>query len=592
MYAPRAILALASACLLFAANTRAQDPQSVPLGYGVPHDAHYYVHGMTSETPDPGTVMFENMLGKLVDSGIHEDLFDLATVDLKKERRMELRAAFDHVMNLCGMVDWALLGKEELVFAYKMSLPLPEYVALFRVPADQVAGQIEGMEKLMGQLSMLLGVQVAPLRNIELEAGTLKALEVPGAPLQFAAGGIGDVFVLSTSSRLAVSTMKRLARGDGRGSLVTSDHFAKSVSKLPKATEATFFVDIEGLLGFFEQAMLIAQANNRGGQGQAEMLSLMTAIFDEIGIARHVLVSMESDGQSATSTALVAMQPGYEDSNFAQLFVNQQPWTDWTRYVPAEASEFYFDSGIDLAGLCDLGIQIVRENLRQPEIPMMVMKQLRDGLFANISGEAAYVMLPAMDGGCPLGEMVSLWRLNSSEGVLHGIERTLEGVSDMLANKGQELDFIIRDESIELDLPAFPWIRPTIAIREGCLVLATSPTALNKIDRVYMGEEPSIRSCEDFAAMGVGKGKDAQYLAYGYMDSGMDGLANLVSGAGFFMSLMPEQKDTRVAIKLGAVLTKLGPALRELQMEFDWGTEILPSEDPDVVMSRTVYRYR
>ncbi len=593
MYAPRSILALVSSVLLLAANTRAQEGQSVPLGYGVSDDASYYVHGLTSETPDPGMLAFERALGKLVASGIHEDLFNLATIEMSAEQRQRAKATFDHMIDLCGLVDWSLLGEREIVFAYKMAMPMPEYVMLARVPEDQIKAQVAGANKLLAEFAGMIGSEMSSLREIELESGQLQALEINGAPMQMTVGSIGDVLIFSSSSRMAVAAVNMLGRGDGRGSLVQTERYRSALEQLPKATEATIYIDVGGIFEFLNQALLIGKASaGNGNSQQAEMLNLMTAIFTEMDVCRQILITSASDGQSMTSAALFEMQPGYEDSKFAQLFANQQPWMGWTRYVPADASEFYFDSGLNFSGLCDMGIQIAKDNLREPAIPVMVMTQMRDQFLSNLSGESAYVMLPAMADGCPLGEMLAFWRLENSEGVLRGTERMLEGVADLLAQRGQEMDFVAGEDSLELVLPAFPWIRPTLAIRDGCMVIATSPAALAKVDRVFAGEEASIRSREDFAELGIGNGKDASYLGYGHMDSGMEGLANLASAAGFFMSLMPEQKDTLVAIKMGAVLTKLAPALREMQMSFDWGTEILPSEQPNQIMSRTVYRYR
>lgn len=42
-----------------------------------------------------------------------------------------------------------------------------------------------------------------------------------------------------------------------------------------------------------------------------------------------------------------------------------------------------------------------------------------------------------------------------------------------------------------------------------------------------------------------------------------------MSAAGFFLLLPPEDRDTRPMIKIGAILTRPAPALRELDMVFN-----------------------
>ena len=56
---------------------------------------------------------------------------------------------------------------------------------------------------------------------------------------------------------------------------------------------------------------------------------------------------------------------------------------------------------------------------------------------------------------------------------------------------------------------------------------------------------------------------------------------------------MPEEdRDARTAIRVGRMLTKLAPAMRELDMQFDAASTLLPSDDPDAVLGKIVYRYR
>lgn len=592
--AATSVLTLLTTVLAPAVSAKAQDRQRVPLGYGVPKDVHFYVHGLTSKNRDPGLRKLDKAIGRLVESRIHEDILDLATIDLSPERRREARAVFDHVLGLFDLVDWGLLVEREVVFAYRLAMPLPEYLVMFRVPEDRVGTQVDGMKKLLAEFAKLVGVPETSVRDVELRAGKMTVFEVEHVPVQISAGAVGDVFVLSTSSRMGASVMKKLAKGDAKGSLVGSDRFRTSLEHLPKATEDTLFVDIGGVLGFLKQVMQLGKAGAAGARDPeaADMVAMLRAILDELDVCDHLMNTTVSDGTTVTSTALVKMRPDFDSSSLATLFTGQKPWSGWTRFVPADATEFYFDTGMNPAAFCDLGIQLLKENLRDPEIPTKVLTDLRDDLLANISGESAYVALSRVGPeGCALGDCVTFLRLDKSEGVLDRVKGWLEGLARHLSTRGQKMAVVTAEGVHEVRLEAFPWIRPAIAVREDCLVVATSSAALAKVDRVRAGEERSIRSRQEFATLGIGKADSTEYLAYGRIDSSMNGFANLVSAAGFFLSLLPEERDTRAAIKLGAILTKLAPALRELRIKFDWGTELLPSTTPDVIMSRTVYHH-
>ena len=127
--------------LVLAPSPAAQ--QLVPLGYGVPKDTHLYIHGVASQSPDPGMVAFERAMHHLVESRVHEDLLELATMDLRPPDRQKVRATVEHVLGLLGRVDWQGLMAREVVFAEKLTMPMPEFLMIFRAPAtngDGVAG--------------------------------------------------------------------------------------------------------------------------------------------------------------------------------------------------------------------------------------------------------------------------------------------------------------------------------------------------------------------------------------------------------------------------------------------------------------------
>jgi hypothetical protein len=48
----------------------------------------------------------------------------------------------------------------------------------------------------------------------------------------------------------------------------------------------------------------------------------------------------------------------------------------------------------------------------------------------------------------------------------------------------------------------------------------------------------------------------------------------------------------RVPMKLGVILTKLAPALRELDVGLDVASEYLSGQRAGSILSRTAYRYR
>ena len=298
-----------------------------------------------------------------------------------------------------------------------------------------------------------------------------------------------------------------------------------------------------------------------------------------------------SDGTTVTSNVLLKLQADAGESRLAQLSARQQPWGDWFEMVPADATGFYFDSGIDPAALFDLIAGLVQENVDHGDQLVAAGAGLREVL-AQFSGEMASVSFPSQGAtGCPLGECVCFVRLEKTDGVSDWLSASLDGCARYLISRGQHMEVESSGGMYEIRLAAFPWIRPVIGVRGNHLICATSAAAVAKIARVQNGQEANIRSSERFTRLGVGREDAVDYLHYAQVDESTEDFANLVSAAGFFLSVLPEDKKTRAAIKLGAILTKLSPALRELDIRYDWASE-LASWSEDAVKLRTVIRYR
>lgn len=572
--------------------------QPVPLACGVPDDVHFFVHGLTSPTPDPAMARFDCAMRMLVDSGIHEDVIDLATIDLGARQREEVRGMIRHVCNLIGRVDWPLLVEREMVIAYRMSMPMPEYMAIFRVPTDRVAGQLSGLKEMLGGLAEMLGLPPDSVREVERQSGTMTVLAVQGSPLELAAGAVGDTLVMSTSTRMTAASMRLLAQGDGARSMATSEQFKTSLAQLPPPTEDAVYVDVHGLMDFCRQVMKTALLG-MGGQGERanwsrEIIGLATAMIDEFDVVDHVLATTRSDGTTTTATSVVQLVPDFNSTGLARVVAGQQPWTDWYKRVPADATGFGFDPGIDYAALFDLVVARLRESepiAAELGRQQRVLDALRDGL-GHISGEMAWVSFPtAGPEGCTIGETVAILRLEKPDAIAALLPQWLGSASQFLAGRGQRMTVTTRDGVHRIDLAAFPWMHPTLGVRGDELVLASSPAALAKVDRVRQGLEPGIRQRADFAALGVG-GRDAvDALSYGRMTTGMGGLPDLISAAGFGLSLLPEDRDTRPILKLGTILTKLAPAMRELDLGYDWAMESMPGKTAETWVSRSVVRY-
>lgn len=587
-----AVAALAAALpLALSLPARAQQ-QPVQLGYGISADAHVFIHGRASATPDLASVRLERAIAGLVDSRIHEDILDLATTAMSRRQAEEVRAGFHHVLGILGRTDWATLFRKEVVFAERIALPMPDYVLICRVPADGAEAQLAGIRSMFEGFAEMAQRIGASVRDVDHPAGRLVELSFGDLPFQFAAGQVHDAIVLSASTQTTIASMRGLA-SDGNRSIVKSERFVASSAQIPAGSESTAFVDIAGLMGFMNQMLGMAEAGAGGDREAVMILGIIRSVLDELDIVDNIATSSHSDGTSVRTTAFVRMREDYRSSRLVDLCANQKPWTDWNRFVPADATSFAFDSGIDIGGLFDFVESIAAEAMgeggRAPWSEHPIYKEVRQKA-GYVSGEIGCVTFPAKN---QMGsDSVLLMRLEGTEGVADWFGAHLRWIARFLESKGQTMTVTTKDGLHEVELAAFPWIRPVIGVRGDLLVFATSPQAIARVEAVHHGQEPDIRSSKRFASLGLGGEGVGDYIDYGQMENGAGDFANLLSAAGFCLSLLPEDRDSRPAIKLGAILTKLAPALRELDLAFDYGTEMVPAQQPGAFLTRTVYRYR
>ncbi|MBM4063956.1 MAG: hypothetical protein FJ265_23090, partial [Planctomycetes bacterium] len=324
----------------------------VPLSQAVPADMHFVVHGMTSATPDPGWVRFERAVGMLAESGIHEDVLALATLELSPAERERVHAGVAHAFALLGRVDWALLTAQEVVFAYRIALPMPEYVAAFRVPAARAGEQLTAVREMLAGFAEFSGLPPGAVHEVERESGRTVVLAVQGIPVQFAAGTTGDVLVMATSAQLASTSLRLLQAGTEGRSFGTSERFLHGRAALPPASEDELFFDVRGLFDFYRQALRLGLMGASGQGEQArrsrEVIDVMLALLDEFDVIDHVQSTTCCDGTTTTSVSRVCFVADFDSTPLAAAVGRQRPWSDWHRRVPVDASGFGFDGGIDL----------------------------------------------------------------------------------------------------------------------------------------------------------------------------------------------------------------------------------------------------
>ena len=124
------------------------------------------------------------------------------------------------------------------------------------------------------------------------------------------------------------------------------------------------------------------------------------------------------------------------------------------------------------------------------------------------------------------------------------------------------------DGFTEVRVSSLPFIRPAYGFREGTLIFG-SAAAVKRIAMTHSGSHPSILESPRFAALGKPP-TNVSEVFYQDIEDSFEQLSQIVGVAGFIMSMLPEERDTRPVIKLGSFLGKVSTLLRDIDLGLDY----------------------
>jgi hypothetical protein len=579
----RFLVVLLSALFISAAagSVRAQESEKTPVSLGryIPASVHSY--GRWRLTPAEKRLLapFGRAVKKLVDSGIGADLFDLATLELSDEKRTEVRAVTERILRLLGTPSWGALVEHEVALGARVALP-PEYVVLFRVPESEVANRRAELKKLFEGVREFAPDALAVDDSERLGAG-VTSLAFTGAPFALSVGAKRDVIAIATSNVFLDETLALMDVEDGAGSIVRDPRFLAAVEGLGPRDGFESFVDIKGYMEFVRQMLDIAGTQIHGDPDAAGALSILGTIFEALGKVDAVAGVQRAEGNRwITETRVSFSKEGEGPTYIEKLVAAQKPFTDVWRVIPVDASSFFMTNGLPPAKLYDDLAALVRKRLPRGEeilgqweaIQKRIGFHLRDDLLSWIEGGCGMIAMPRKPTGTDCVSFLRVTDREKAQGFVKGVVEKLKG---FLESRGQSLAVEevegLGPEFRSLRLAALPSCRPVIGFPgEDTFVLASSPDAVRRVRETFSGDAPSFRENPRFEALGVPDGPLCE-LYFHDVENSLEWLADILGGVGLVASVLPMDRETKPAIKLGPIITKLSMFLRDVDLSLDYG---------------------
>jgi len=564
----------------------------------VPEEVHFFVNWQNTEEREQLLKPYLRAFKRLVDSGIGKDIFELATMEMSQGQREQALHWIGQIFSLLKTPNWkALLGGEGAL-AFRISVPIPEYVVLFRV-TEQTAGERQAeFRKLFSSIAQFAPGTLAVTDTTRLGA-KISRLELAGVPFALVAASKKDMVALSTSDFLLDGVLGLMDSKDGSGSIAKAGRFTSGFQGLAEPEDSQVFFDLPGYLGFIKGMMGMASGSVQDDKIRG-IISIAGVILDELARIGPITSVELTEGKRMFTDSKIPFSQKDSTGFFEELIRDQKPLPDeYARVVPADAVAFHMSCGLDPLKLYDAVTGLVKERMPNGEellniwayIQQQVGFNLREDLFSWMTGGGAWVAFP-VNGKV---ESVSFLALRDNQKAQEVILKGLGKLRNFLNSRGQRVRSVTAPELGEsfkvLRIEAFPWFQPVIGFPEGLLVVGSSPRAVQKVMATYRGEAPGIADNPNFKAMKVPQRPLAE-IFYFDVENSLGCLADLIGGVGFVASILPKDRHTRPALKLGAILTKLAIFIREVDLVADYGGWTYYDGEKHSLFSRQMVRLK
>ncbi len=576
----RLTLALALiACLVSVRRAPAADVAH-HLGGAIPQDVHVYMRWQNTPQQAFLRESVSRAWQRLADSGIHRDLIALAT-DGAPERRQQIENAVERLSRAFTEIGFEELLTRETAVGMRLAIPFPEYVFLFRTAPGEA-------EKYVGRFRHLFDTVVSisgPFLGVtETATGgyTITTLGPEGTPFGIeVASTRGDVLALGISRSLIVESLDLASgkRGEtGPAPIVESQRYATAMAGFREKRDTEVLFDLTGYIGVLRG--MLGMARNAAGSDEHAVaaLGVIDDFFGEMMRLGTVAEIGWAEANRLHAETRLVLRDDFRESPFHPAFASQKPISSLFHFAPLEASGFIFSSGVDLAALYDLAEKTVRERIPDGQRLLDRWREAQDAMgfhpradiLSWLEGAWGWISFP---GKTRRQEHVLLLRVRDADVAAAKIDAGFQLFARFAKSRGQP----VRTEPVdrvpgtfrEVHIDAFPDCHPVYGFSGNVLLVGTSADAVAAACRTRLGERACFQGIEGFKLQTILQDAKPHGVHYIDVEDQLRGLAQILTGAGFFLSMAPEERETRPLIRVGAILTKLGRFVRDVDLALE-----------------------
>ncbi len=375
-----------------------QLPKPFTLARFVPADVCLYVHLVRNPERDPLRARYQQFWQYLWAAKPADAFKGMLSASIAPEGRATFEQAWQRVTDRFGAIDWDALTRDEVVVLGRMKGLTPELMIMFRVPPDATARHGKALRSLVEAAAALDGdLQVIPL---DVQGAQTVILASGQYPSCVQVGWRNGLVVLCYGPRPPELMHDVLAWSAGAATgrrLVDGVRLKDVLAGLPKPEDDLAFVDVQlAVRQVLGTDATVTRAGRTDPEGMIRRLVGLLDVYDhwvsvgwtvgrrQLHVSQTVLAA---DASGKPLHAVVARQPRFKR---------------FDRFVPDTASGFRLWSGVDLAALHDVVLEVLRRGAADPDqfttdwqaLQKDLGLSFREDLFEWLDGRAMLVSVP------------------------------------------------------------------------------------------------------------------------------------------------------------------------------------------------------
>lgn len=598
---------------IFIPMSIAQTPGETDIVKAIPDNAYMVVHAVNNPEREAIEDLWNPVIKAVCDANIHKDIIDMLMGIMPPSDQAEFQQVLDTAIPLFEGVEWGAMVSKEFIYSSQMALPVADYLFIMRGDKDKVEQNITGLKAILDTISAL-----APefLVLTEEKIHDMKAwkLDIKGSnpPFNVTMATKDDLIVASWGGTSLVTTvLDKLAGKSEAKSLVDTERYKKSISKLPKAEDVVTFVDIDGIFSPIREFVNVTLKAEAAQDPEGELvISIINKIMNMFDIMDYLgAVELTDKNQVFAHTAMY-MKDGYEASPISKIFCNQKPVEKFERFVPKEALSMSVGATIDMMAMYNLILDIIKTDVPDGENMLLMWKGIQDqigfhpdkDLFGLIGDTYTAVSLPQFKpnpmGG---GDGVFLLAVTDEAAAKAQLERGINAL-DALVKQAQQM-IMIKDVEIagttgfkSVTHPMMmAMLNPVFGVHDGHLIIGTCADAVKMCINTAKGEHPSIMENDRFMKEGLTSKENLYSISFTDKSKLGEELGQAIQMMSMMVSMasagmaQEEPEMGKVMVGFGKILGRLGPIVSRIDFYSSSGS--ITTCDDGVTITSAVTTY-